>query len=94
MLVLRNCILEVEIYVTPKLREMKSILIILGLMLLVGCYPDRQELEAAQLAHLKTGIKIIEIDSCEYVVYHVHYAGGITHKGNCKYCEERKLPTK
>lgn len=27
---------------------------------------------------------IVEIDSCEYVLSHVHYGNSITHKGNCK----------
>lgn len=32
--------------------------------------------------------KIIVIDSCEYVTS--IYRGGICHKGNCRFCEERK----
>ena len=39
--------------------------------------------------------KTVVIDSCEYIVYEVigHFSGvgGICHKGNCKYCEQRKL---
>lgn len=38
--------------------------------------------------------KVIEIDSCEYIVYSYSkgYAGYgfMAHKGNCKYCEQRK----
>lgn len=38
--------------------------------------------------------KTVIIDSCEYVVYNVMGrfagAGGICHKGNCKYCAKRK----
>lgn len=41
---------------------------------------------------------IVTIDSCEYVVYHYDAnsvsgwsKGGITHKGNCKYCAKRAL---
>lgn len=37
---------------------------------------------------------IVEIDSCEYIVYDKGQgyggAGGICHKANCKYCAERK----
>jgi hypothetical protein len=34
---------------------------------------------------------IVVIDSCEYIeILHVGLRGGITHKGNCKYCKERK----
>ena len=35
------------------------------------------------------GIQILTIDSCEYVWCRLGYAGGLTHKGNCKYCAER-----
>lgn len=43
------------------------------------------------------GIKTIEHDSCEYVLYcskkSSSYSGawtsGLTHKGNCKFCTER-----
>jgi hypothetical protein len=31
-------------------------------------------------------IQELEYDSCEYILVNK----GITHKGNCKYCEERK----
>lgn len=27
---------------------------------------------------------VVEIDSCEYVVFNGGYGGGMTHKGNCK----------
>ena len=35
------------------------------------------------------GIKIVEIDSCEYIIMKNNEAGGITHKQNCKYCARR-----
>ena len=28
--------------------------------------------------------RIIEVEGCEYVFYKAGYAGGLTHKGNCK----------
>jgi len=31
--------------------------------------------------------KVVEYDSCEYILI---FGDGITHKGNCKYCEERR----
>jgi len=34
-------------------------------------------------------VKIIEVDSCEYLFYVAAYRGALAHKGNCKYCEER-----
>ena len=30
------------------------------------------------------------IDSCEYLVRREGYAGYMAHKGNCKFCEERR----
>jgi len=36
-----------------------------------------------------TDMKVVVIDSCEYIQYHVYYYEAITHKGNCKYCAER-----
>lgn len=36
-------------------------------------------------------IKILEIDSCEYLYGDWGYAGVLTHKGNCKYCTNRNL---
>ena len=45
-------------------------------------------------------VKIIEIDSCEYVQVGVSYDRSLAHKGNCKFCAERenaksiiKIPT-
>ena len=32
--------------------------------------------------------KILQIDSCEYLKIDGYY--GYAHKGNCKYCKERK----
>ncbi len=34
--------------------------------------------------------EIIVFDSCEYIKYRVHTANAITHKGNCKFCKQRK----
>ena len=33
---------------------------------------------------------IIEVDSCEYLLGHAPYEGYFAHKGNCKYCEQRR----
>lgn len=30
------------------------------------------------------------IDSCEYIGYLCGYSSVLAHKGNCKYCEERR----
>lgn len=36
-----------------------------------------------------TYMKVVVIDSCEYIQYPTYYYEAITHKGNCKYCAER-----
>lgn len=39
--------------------------------------------------HVGSGISIITVDSCEYVWVKKGYGGGLSHKGNCKYCARR-----
>ena len=34
-------------------------------------------------------MKIVIIDSCEYIQYHTYVFESITHKGNCKFCAKR-----
>lgn len=55
------------------------------MLMFIGCGNKWQEPQSA-------GSQIVVIDSCEYIVnghnYYNNYA--ITHKGNCKFCEERK----
>ena len=36
-------------------------------------------------------IKIVEVDSCEYLYGDWGNATVLTHKGNCKYCAKRSL---
>lgn len=33
---------------------------------------------------------IVVIDSCEYIKEHTYYNDIYVHKGNCKYCEQRR----
>lgn len=35
-------------------------------------------------------IDVVVIDSCEYIMIQ-YQSNTMTHKGNCKFCEERKL---
>jgi hypothetical protein len=39
-------------------------------------------------------LQLVEIDSCEYFFGDWGYASVLTHKGNCKFCEQRKPKTK
>lgn len=37
------------------------------------------------------GIGVVVLDSCEYIKFTTDgFNYGITHKGNCKYCKERR----
>lgn len=40
------------------------------------------------------GYNVEVIDSCEYLVRHEGYSGYMAHKGNCKFCEERRKNNK
>ena len=72
---------------------MKKIIIVLALFItLIGCdNRDRKE-------KIKSEYKVVVIDSCEYIIYTERegYAGYgfMTHKGNCKFCEERRKESK
>ncbi len=53
-----------------------------------------QQRQKSMSENIYNNIYVVEIDSCEYVVFdrHIGYsgAGGICHKENCKYCAGRK----
>ena len=34
-------------------------------------------------------VKIITVDSCEYITWNSGYGGGICHHENCKFCKQR-----
>jgi len=42
------------------------------------------------LFNAKYTFEVIEVDDCEYLIGSQGYGGYFTHKGNCKYCEERR----
>ena len=60
-----------------------------------GCESDNSEQQEEQkplnqIQSIETGdVQVVQIDSCEYVVWNYGYAGGIVHKQNCKFCVER-----
>lgn len=60
---------------------MKTLILLLTL-LVVGC--ESQQRGNVTEAGLIGEIWTVEHEGCEYVVYKSGYAGGITHKGNCK----------
>lgn len=70
---------------------MKRILLLIALALLLGCSGRKTHKEDTGIRIERTSgtVKIVEIDSCEYLYFTDFYAGALAHKGNCKYCTER-----
>lgn len=70
----------------------KLLLLALTAMMMVGC-DDRTTAEIEEAKRL-SGFNIVVIDSCEYLIKEDArgYAGYgyFAHKGNCKYCAERR----
>lgn len=52
--------------------------------LMVGCVEVEDTLKEKIITNGDDKISIIEVDSCEYILYDGWKAGGLTHKGNCK----------
>ena len=65
--------------------------------MLTGCdsEEDLQKYRRETDARLCKELRVLEYDGCEYVLFAPYtYAGLLTHKGNCKYCEQRRNKTK
>lgn len=62
------------------------------LVVLTGCEQTRKN--ETVVDSQGTVWEVIEIDSCEYIYMHSAFgnghAGFLSHKGNCKYCEQRR----
>lgn len=70
----------------------KLLLLALTAMMMVGCeYKTDAEIEEAKRFN---GFNIIVTDSCEYLIKETASGymgyGYFAHKGNCKYCAERR----
>ena len=62
-----------------------------------GCDSEEemQRYRREEITRLCKDLKVIEYDGCEYVLYKPgHFESLLTHKGNCKYCEQRRNKTK
>ena len=82
---------------------MKKLLIILAVILMFGCesrteeqrYRDylakKEKAKQDSIMEAKfKGFRVIEIDSCEYLIRSGYSFGLMSHKGNCKFCKERR----
>lgn len=71
----------------------KLILLILTALMMVGCeYKTDAEIEEAKRLN---GFNIVVIDSCEYLIKSIETPGHcgfgyFSHKGNCRFCKERR----
>ena len=71
----------------------KNVLILL-LLVLVSC---TEQPRVERESYVIDGVKVVEIDSCEYIVNEENFGHAYTtssyesytHKGNCKFCIER-----
>lgn len=67
---------------------MKKLIILLAFaFVMCGCITPTNEDGSVKLnGSNANGPQVIIIDSCEYI----HWVYGLAHKGNCKYCAERR----
>jgi hypothetical protein len=73
----------------------KIMLLALVTFMMVGCYQananhDKQQVNINTVSDYRA--ETIIYQGCEYVVMYSYFEnhGVITHKGNCKYCKERR----
>ena len=64
------------------------ILFIFTLLTLTACNETRKTKTIDNVSG--TAFDVIEVDSCEYIIGSAGYKGYMAHKGNCKYCEQRR----
>jgi hypothetical protein len=64
----------------------KLILLACTVLVIAGCLSDQQEARMYE----RTGFATLTFDSCEYVFKVAGYKGFLAHKGNCKFCAERR----
>jgi hypothetical protein len=67
---------------------MKTFLTIVTVLILTACNGITKTRTTENIDG--TTFDIIEVDSCEYLVATRAYRGYMAHKGNCKYCEQRR----
>ena len=63
---------------------MRKLVLALVAVMMAGCNPYYENPSKDESVRYK----IIYLDSCEYIKH--KYTPEITHKGNCKYCVERR----
>ena len=70
-----------------RLYYMKKLTILLALaFFMCGCVPMNEDGSIKLNTNNANNPQVVIIDSCEYI----HWRCGLAHKGNCKYCAERR----
>lgn len=69
---------------------MKKYILLLFIISLTSCLPTNYKTTKKPEPN-KFGFSVIEFDSCEYIMASLGYRGFLAHKGNCKFCKERRL---
>ena len=64
----------------------KLLLIALTAIMMVGCSISVED----DAKYCEENYHVIIYDSCEYLSHKTRISGGITHKGNCRFCAERR----
>ena len=64
----------------------KIILLALTALIMVGCISDEEKAKI----YGNDGFATLTYDSCEYVFKTAGYKGFFAHKGNCRFCKERR----
>lgn len=70
----------------------KTFILVFVILMIVGCY-KAEAYHSKQLNFVGDyKIKTVVYQGCEYVVMDSHYQlrSVITHKGNCRFCKERR----
>ena len=63
----------------------KILLVAITTLMMVGC----DDVKIAKV-YEQDGFATLNFDSCEYVFKVSGYKGLLAHKGNCKFCKERR----
>ena len=70
----------------------KIILLILTVLMMAGCYQVKANHKKNIELVCDYELESIEYQGCEYIIMQSHFKqhGTMIHKGNCKYCKERR----
>jgi hypothetical protein len=91
----KKLILKINIIMETKMSNYRNCFalayMLLVAVLFVSCTQPNVNKTGTNVILMNGGddVKVIEIDSCEYLYYSGESRMGLAHKGNCKYCLAR-----